>query len=104
MPRANTREEYAAAQALLTGGDTAGAKTEFERLSSEGPRVYRAMARMEHAAILLEEGDLKPRSPASTPPLKARPIRSCARARKSAPLTSPPTRRTSQRCARACSR
>jgi hypothetical protein len=37
----------------------AGAKTEFERLSNEGPRSYRAMAQMEHAAILAQEGDLE---------------------------------------------
>lgn len=52
-------EEYAAAQALLTAGNVAEAKTEFERLSNEGPRIYRTMARMEHAAILVQEGDLE---------------------------------------------
>jgi hypothetical protein len=52
-------QEYAAAQALLTSGNVAGAKAEFERLSNEGPRVYRTMARMEHAAIVLDEGDLE---------------------------------------------
>ena len=52
-------EEYAAAQQLFASGNLAEAKTEFERLSNEGPRVYRAMARMEHAAILAQEGDLE---------------------------------------------
>ncbi len=51
-------EEYAAAQALFEAGNFDEAKTEFERLSNEGPRIYRAMARMEHAAILVQEGDL----------------------------------------------
>lgn len=51
--------EFAAAQALVEGGDLAGAKTEFERLSNEGPRAYRAMARMERAGILAQEGDLE---------------------------------------------
>ncbi|MBP6689308.1 MAG: tetratricopeptide repeat protein [Hyphomonadaceae bacterium] len=52
-------EQYAAAQQLFADGNLAGAKTEFERLSQEGPRVYRAMASMEHAAILAQEGDLE---------------------------------------------
>ena len=51
--------EYAAAQQLFADGNLAEAKTEFERLSSTGPRVYRAMASMEHAAILAQEGDLE---------------------------------------------
>ncbi len=52
-------DEYSAAQALLEAGNAAGAKTEFERLSGEGPRSYRSMARMEHAGILAQEGDLE---------------------------------------------
>lgn len=52
-------EEYAAAQELAQSGDMDGAKAAFERLSGEGPRVYRAMARMEHAAILQVQGDLE---------------------------------------------
>lgn len=52
-------EEYAAAQALAASGDMEGAKTAFERLSHEGPRTYRAMAKMEHAAILAHQGDLQ---------------------------------------------
>lgn len=51
-------EAYAAAQELARQGDMTRAKEEFERLSNEGPRVYRVMARMEHAAILSTEGDL----------------------------------------------
>jgi hypothetical protein len=51
--------EFAAAQALVEAGNLAEAKTEFERLSNEGPRPYRAMARMERAAILVQEGDLE---------------------------------------------
>lgn len=50
--------EFSAAQALLEGGNLAEAKAEFERLSNEGPRAYRAMAQMERAGILVQEGDL----------------------------------------------
>lgn len=50
---------FSAAQAMVQDGNLAGAKAEFERLSNEGPRAYRAMARMEHAAILAQEGDLE---------------------------------------------
>ncbi|MGD9981235.1 MAG: tetratricopeptide repeat protein [Hyphomonadaceae bacterium] len=57
-------EAFAAAQeqlrtALSQGGDTSAAKTELERLAGEGPRAYRAMARMELAGLLAEEGDLE---------------------------------------------
>jgi len=52
-------QEYAAAQRLAQEGNLADAKTEYERLSGEGPRVYRAMAQMEHAAVLETEGDLE---------------------------------------------
>ena len=52
-------EQYAAAQQLLQAGNIPEAKTEFERLSNEGPRIYQTMARMEHAAILVQEGDLE---------------------------------------------
>jgi hypothetical protein len=51
-------EAYAAAQELARQGDLTRAKAEFERLSNEGPRIYRAMARMERASILSTEGDL----------------------------------------------
>ncbi|MEZ5961560.1 MAG: tetratricopeptide repeat protein [Hyphomonadaceae bacterium] len=51
--------EFSAAQELAAAGNFAEAKTEFERLSNEGPRVYRAMAQMERAAILVQEGDLE---------------------------------------------
>lgn len=50
--------EYAAAQEFARAGNLDSAKTEFERLSNEGPGVYRAMARMEHAAVLEAQGDL----------------------------------------------
>ncbi len=50
--------EYAAAQEFARVGNLDSAKTEFERLSTEGPSVYRAMARMEHAAVLEAQGDL----------------------------------------------
>lgn len=52
-------EQYAAAQEMLAAGNVDGAKTEFERLSNEGPRIYQSMARMEHAAILMQQGDLE---------------------------------------------
>jgi hypothetical protein len=52
-------EEYAAAQALAREGNFEEAKAAFERLSNEGPRTYRVMARMEHAAMLAVEGDLE---------------------------------------------
>lgn len=51
-------EAYAAAQQLAQSGDLTRAKEEFERLAGEGPRIYRVMARMEHASILATEGDL----------------------------------------------
>ncbi len=52
-------QEFAAAQAMVEAGNLAEAKTEFERLSTEGSRSYRAMAQMEHAGILVQEGDLE---------------------------------------------
>jgi len=52
-------DAFAAAQALVEAGNLDGAKTEFERLSNEGPRGYRTMARMEHAGILVQQGDLE---------------------------------------------
>ena len=52
-------EEYAAAQRLAAEGNLDQAKAEFERLTGEGPRVYRTMARLEHAAILEAQGDLE---------------------------------------------
>jgi hypothetical protein len=50
--------EYAAAQEMARGGNLDAAKTEFERLTEEGPGVYRTMAQMELAAILAAQGDL----------------------------------------------
>lgn len=52
-------DAFAAAQALVEAGNLDGAKTEFERLSNEGSRGYRTMARMEHAGILAQQGDLE---------------------------------------------
>lgn len=52
-------DEYVAAQELARAGNLDGAKTEFERLTDDGPRPYRTMARMEHAAVLETQGDLE---------------------------------------------
>lgn len=52
-------EQYAAAQEMARGGNLDGAKAEFERLSNEGPQIYRVMAQMEHAAVLEAQGDLE---------------------------------------------
>jgi hypothetical protein len=52
-------DAYAAAQQLIEQGNLDQAKTEFERLTGEGPHVYRVMARLEHAAILETQGDLQ---------------------------------------------
>jgi hypothetical protein len=52
-------EEYVAAQQMAGEGNLDQAKAEFERLTGEGPQVYRVMARLEHAAILEMQGDLE---------------------------------------------
>lgn len=52
-------DEFAAAQALVAESDWDGAKAAFAALREEGPRQYRVMATMEHAAILAEQGDLE---------------------------------------------
>jgi hypothetical protein len=52
-------ERYAAAQALVRAGNLDEAKTDFERLTHDGPQVYRTMAAMEHAAVLEAQGDLE---------------------------------------------
>lgn len=52
-------DEYVAAQELAQAGNLDAAKTEFERLTADGPAAYRAMARLEHAAILETQGDLQ---------------------------------------------
>lgn len=52
-------DEYVAAQELARAGNLDGAKTAFGELRTEGPRAYRAMAMMEYAAILSEQGDLE---------------------------------------------
>ncbi len=51
--------EYSAAQQLAREGNLEDAKAAFEALTREGPRVYRVMARLEHAALLEAEGDLE---------------------------------------------
>lgn len=51
-------EEYSEAQRQFQENNLADAKASFETLSTEGPGVYRAMAMMERAAILEQEGDL----------------------------------------------
>ncbi|MGE0739745.1 MAG: tetratricopeptide repeat protein [Hyphomonadaceae bacterium] len=52
-------EDFTAAQQLVQSRDLDGAKAAFERLSNEGPQVYRVMAMMEHAALLELQGDLE---------------------------------------------
>ncbi|MEZ6023311.1 MAG: tetratricopeptide repeat protein [Hyphomonadaceae bacterium] len=52
-------EEYAQAQELAQEGNLDEAMTAFERLEGEGPGVYRAMATMERAAVLQQQGDLE---------------------------------------------
>lgn len=52
-------DQFAAAVEQAANGDLAGAKTAFQELSADGPRSYRLMARMEHAAVLEAEGDLQ---------------------------------------------
>lgn len=51
-------DSFAAALEQAQGGNLDAAKTAFEGLSNQGPRAYRLMARMEHAAILEQQGDL----------------------------------------------
>ena len=55
----NHAEDYAAAQELARAGNMDEAKVAFERLTGEGPRTYRVMAEMEHAAVLETQGDLE---------------------------------------------
>lgn len=52
-------DRYAAAQQMLHDGDLDGAKAAFEALYNGGPNSYRVMARMEHAGILQQQGDLE---------------------------------------------
>ncbi len=57
----STREHsdsYVAAQELAAKGDFKGAGEAFERLSAQGPQVYRVMAMMERADALVQQGDL----------------------------------------------
>ncbi|MBC7770374.1 MAG: tetratricopeptide repeat protein [Phycisphaerales bacterium] len=51
-------DELVAALEMGAAGNLDGAKAELERLSGEGPRTYRAMARMQNAALLQSQGDL----------------------------------------------
>ncbi len=55
----NAAESYAAAQFLAREGNVTEAKAAFAPLREDGPRTYRAMARMEYAALLSSEGDLQ---------------------------------------------
>lgn len=52
-------DDYVAAQELAAAGNLDEAKAAFEALTGDGPRVYRVMARMEHAAVLQAQGDLE---------------------------------------------
>lgn len=52
-------EGFAAAQQLAADGNLDQAKAEFERLTGDGPQVYRVMSRIEHGAILEAQGDLQ---------------------------------------------
>jgi len=51
-------EPFMAALDQARQGNLDAAKTAFEELRGDGPAVYRVMARLEHAAILQEQGDL----------------------------------------------
>jgi hypothetical protein len=52
-------DAFAAALEQAQNGDLEAAKTAFQDLTTRGPRAYRLMARMEHAAILEQQGDLE---------------------------------------------
>lgn len=52
-------DAYAAAIEQAAAGNVEEAKAAFERLSTEGPRTYRVMAQVQHAALLQREGDLE---------------------------------------------
>ena len=49
---------FGAAQQLASSGNLDGAKAAFQHLTTQGSNTYRAMARMEYAAILQVQGDL----------------------------------------------
>lgn len=51
-------DQFAAALEQAGNGDLDAAKTALQDLSGHGARAYRLMARMEHAAILEQQGDL----------------------------------------------
>ena len=52
-------DAFAAALQQAASGDVDAAKAAFEQLATRGPRVYRIMARLEHAALLQSQGDLQ---------------------------------------------
>jgi len=52
-------DDFVAAQTLVAENDLEGAKQAFAGLREKGPRVYRNMASMEHAAVLSAQGDLE---------------------------------------------
>lgn len=52
-------DSYVAAQELARANDLDAAKQAFADLRDDGPRPYRVMATLEHAAILAEQGDLE---------------------------------------------
>ncbi|MFO1017017.1 MAG: tetratricopeptide repeat protein [Hyphomonadaceae bacterium] len=52
-------DAFEAAIEQARGGNLDEAKTSFERLSGEGPQVYRVMADVQRAAILQHQGDLE---------------------------------------------
>ena len=51
-------ESFAAAQKLIEGGNVKGGAAAFEQMSRTAPKIYRLMARMQHAQALEAEGDL----------------------------------------------
>ncbi|MEJ0059117.1 MAG: tetratricopeptide repeat protein [Terricaulis sp.] len=67
-------DAFATAQVQARSGEADAAKAAFEAMSTEGPQAYRVMAMMEHAACSRPKAICKPRSRASTPPLKRRAI------------------------------
>lgn len=52
-------EAFMAALEQAEQSNLDAAKAEFERLREDGPRTYRVMSRMQHAAILQQQGDLE---------------------------------------------
>lgn len=52
-------DSYVAAQGLARANNLDAAKEAFAELRDQGPRPYRVMAMLEHAALLSEQGDLE---------------------------------------------